>query len=151
MIKTSFTVVATSCALCVTWLAPVTPIIFLLLGFILFDTIMGVSVSIIKKRPILSRKLQRFIVKSLLYVATLLAFYGIDSLLINDIMLTAFTVPLLLTKMWATLLCTVEIFSIDEKVRAINKNQGLIFYFNRTAKQIADMRKKISNITENQE
>lgn len=151
MLKQTFAVLTTGLALFITWLSTVAPIIVLLICFIVFDTVMGIAASIYAKKPILSRKLQRFIVKSLLYSVTLLAFYGVDDLLINDALIQATGVNLALTKIWATFLCSVEAFSIDEKFRSMNRGRGFAYYFNRSIRRIRNAKQKISSITENNE
>ena len=138
-------------SLIATWLAPIYGLLVLVGAFILADTVMGIYSSYINGKPILSRKLQRALVKSVLYSSTFLLFYGIDTLIINDALLEFVRVPLFLSKSVCVFLISIELFSIDEKIRSINKGKGFKFYFDRLLGELKIYRKKISDITENKD
>lgn len=55
----------------------------------------------------------------LLYQVTVILFYMIDSFILNAIMLKFFSVPLLLTKILALILISIELMSINENVIAV--------------------------------
>jgi len=91
-----------------------------LIGFAIFvDTVTGVWKARKLKEPITSRKLSMVISKMLLYEITVILFYLIDYFILNDIILTFFSVPLMLTKMLSLILVSVEVVSINENYKAV--------------------------------
>lgn len=98
---------------------PITGLMFLI-GFAIFvDTITGVWKAKKLKQPITSRRLSAVISKMLLYEVTVILFYLIDYFILNDIILTFFSVPLMLTKMLALVLVSIEVVSINENYKAV--------------------------------
>lgn len=98
---------------------PITGLMFLI-GFAIFvDTITGVWKAKKLKQPITSRRLSAVISKMLLYEITVILFYLIDYFILNDIILTFFSVPLMLTKMLALVLVSIEVVSINENYKAV--------------------------------
>lgn len=98
---------------------PITGLMFLI-GFAIFvDTITGVWKSRKLKQPITSRRLSSVISKMLLYEITVILFYLIDYFILNDIILTFFSVPLMLTKMLSLVLVSIEVVSINENYKAV--------------------------------
>jgi hypothetical protein len=55
----------------------------------------------------------------LLYEITVILFYLIDYFILNDIVLTFFSVPLMLTKMLSLVLVSIEVVSINENYKAV--------------------------------
>lgn len=99
-----------------------TPIwgLMFLIGFSIFiDTITGVWKSKKLKQPVTSRRLSAVISKMLLYEITVILFYLIDYFILNDIVLTFFSVPLMLTKILALILVSIEVVSINENYKAV--------------------------------
>lgn len=105
------------------FLAPTYPLILLVGMFIIADTIFGLYTSYVLKQPILSRKLARLISKLFIYTSVILLVYGLDYLI-----LSYFIKGLIITKLGAGVLCFIEGFSIDEKIRKINDDKGVVFY-----------------------
>lgn len=98
---------------------PITGLMFLI-GFAIFvDTITGVWKAKKLKQPITSRRLSAVISKMLLYEITVILFYLIDYFILNDIVLTFFSVPLMLTKMLSLVLVSIEVVSINENYKAV--------------------------------
>ena len=92
------------------------------------------------KKEITSRKLSAIISKLLLYELTVILFYLIDFYILNDIILTFFSVPLMLTKVLALVLASIEIMSINENykvVKGIDLWQSAKLLFAR-AKEVKD-------------
>lgn len=115
----------------VAFFAPIVPLL-LLIGFaILIDTIFGIIASVKNKKPIVSSKLARILTKSIIYMSLVLLAYGIDYILIGEILLNYFKIHLLFTKLVGIGIVFVEVFSIDEKIRAFNNNKGIWYYFKR--------------------
>jgi hypothetical protein len=102
-----------------TFLMPISGLLFLVGFVILLDTISGVWKSIKNKVPITSRGLSAIISKMLLYELTVILFYMIDFFILNNIILKFFSVPLLLTKVLALILISIELMSINENVIAV--------------------------------
>lgn len=55
----------------------------------------------------------------MLYQITLILFYLIDNFILNQIMLKFFSVPLMLTKIVALILISIELMSLNENVIAV--------------------------------
>jgi hypothetical protein len=91
------------------FLMPISGLLFLVGFVILLDTITGVWKSIKNKVKITSRGLSAIISKMLLYEVTVIMFYMIDQFILNHIILQFFSVELLLTKVLALILVSIEI------------------------------------------
>jgi len=98
---------------------PIYGILILIFFCILFDTITGIWKAKKTKTPVTSRKLSAIISKILLYEATVMLFYLMDFYLLNDIVMTFFSVELLTTKILALVLVSVEVISINENYKAV--------------------------------
>lgn len=103
---------------------PISGILILIGVSVIVDTITGVWKSRKMKTPITSRKLSAVISKILLYEVTVMLFYLIDYFIINDIVLTFFSVELLITKILALVLVSIEVISLNENIKAV-KNVDL--------------------------
>ena len=100
---------------------PISGILFLI-GFAIFiDTLTGIWKSKKLGIPITSRKLSSIISKLFLYELAVIGFYLIDYWILNDIIMTFFSVPLMLTKILALTLVSIEVMSINENYIAIRK------------------------------
>lgn len=102
-----------------TFFLPISGIIYLIGFSVLFDTITGVWKSKKKGEEFTSRKFSNVISKILLYEITLLLFYMIDKLIMNDIVLTFFSVELMVTKILALVLISIEVISINENYKSV--------------------------------
>jgi hypothetical protein len=70
---------------------------------------------------ITSRKLSSIISKLALYEVTVIMFFLIDKFILNDIILTFFSVPFMLTKVVALVLASIEVMSINENYKAVKQ------------------------------
>ena len=102
-----------------TFLMPISGLLFLVGFVIALDTITGVWKSIKHKVPTTSRGLSAIISKMLLYQVTVILFYMIDQFILNKIILQFFSVPLMLTKVLALILVSIEVMSINENYKAV--------------------------------
>ena len=94
--------------------------LFILVGFCIgLDTITGLWKARKLKEKISSRKLSGIISKMMLYEVTVILFFLIDKFILNAIMLKFFSVPLMLTKIVALILISIELMSINENVIAV--------------------------------
>jgi len=98
---------------------PIYGILILIFFCIVFDTITGIWKAKKTKTPVTSRRLSAIISKILLYEATVMLFYLMDYYLLNDIVLTFFSIELLTTKILALVLVSVELISINENYKAV--------------------------------
>lgn len=103
----------------IAFFAPVKEIIILMICMIFIDTITGIWKSVKLGVPITSRMLSRIISKLILYCGGVLLVYGVDSLLMNDILMRFFTVDLLMTKVVAMIFAFIELISINENWKAV--------------------------------
>ena len=102
-----------------TFFLPITGILFLIGFAIVIDTITGIWKAKKLGVPITSRKLSAIISKLMLYEVAVILFYLIDRFILNDIILTFFSVPLMLTKILALVLVSIETISISENYKAV--------------------------------
>ena len=99
---------------------PISGILFLI-GFAIFiDTLTGIWKSKKLKIPITSRKLSAIVSKLFLYELAVIGFYLIDYWILNNIIMTFFSVKLMLTKILALTLVSIETMSINENYKAIH-------------------------------
>ena len=98
---------------------PISGILILIGLSVILDTITGVWKARKLKTPVTSRKLSAIISKILLYEVTVMLFYLIDYFILNDIVLTFFSVELMTTKILALVLVSIEIISINENFKAV--------------------------------
>jgi hypothetical protein len=98
---------------------PISGILFLIGFAILLDTITGIWKAKKLGLPITSRKLSAVISKLFLYEIAVIGFYLIDFFILNDIIMKFFSIPLMLTKILALILVSIECISINENYFAI--------------------------------
>ena len=137
--------ILTLSSICLAFFLPISGILFLIGFTILIDTITGVWKAKKLKLKITSRRLSAIVSKLLLYELAVIGFYLIDYWILNDIILTFFSVPLMLTKILSLVLVSIEVMSINENykaVKGIDIWQGMKNLFAR-AKDIKDDINKI--------
>jgi hypothetical protein len=113
---------------------PISGILGLLFALILADTATGIWKAKHLKHEITSRKLSAIISKLLLYELCVILFFLIDYFILNDIILVFFSVPLMLTKVLALVLASIEIMSVSENwriVKGVNLFQSAKLLFTR--------------------
>ena len=99
---------------------PIVGILILIGVSVIVDTITGIWKSYKLKTKVTSRRLSAIISKILLYEVTVMLFYLIDYYIINDIVLAFFSVELLITKILALVLVSIEVISINENIKSVN-------------------------------
>lgn len=129
-------------------LAPIQFILLLVSMFIVIDTIFGVYTAKKLKREITSRKLAAFIHKMLIYNIVIITVYALDKLLLGEFLLQMVSIHLVATKVAAIALVVTEIFSIDEKLRMLNNNNGMWSYLKRLLSLAKLVRKETKNLQE---
>ena len=116
-------------------------VILLVIGLaILIDTLVAIKLSTEKFS---SRRLRKGIVgKMITYESAVLLFFLIDYAMVNDMVKTVFSVDYTLTKLVGLFLCSIEVVSIDEKIRVkYGDDKGFIARFKsfiKKAKSIKD-------------
>jgi hypothetical protein len=86
---------------------------------ICIDTFTGIWKANKLGEKITSRKLSSIISKLALYEITVIMFFLIDQFILNDIILTFFSVPFMLTKIVALVLSSIEVMSINENYKIV--------------------------------
>jgi hypothetical protein len=129
-------------SICFAFFLPISGILIMIGVLIAIDTFTGIWKANKLKEKITSRKLSSIISKLALYEITVIMFFLIDRFILNDIILTFFSVPFMLTKVTALVLASIEVMSINENYKVIsNKNldlwQSMKLLFSR-AKDIKD-------------
>jgi hypothetical protein len=124
---------------------PISGILIMIGVLIAIDTFTGIWKANKLKEKISSRKLSGIISKLALYEITVIMFFLIDAFILNDIILTFFSVPFMLTKIVALVLASIEVLSINENykvVKGIDLWQSMKLLFSR-AKEIKEDLNKI--------
>ena len=98
---------------------PISGILFLVGFLILIDTITGIWKAKKLKQAITSRKLSAIVSKLALYECAVIMLYLIDFWILDAIVLKFFSVPLMVTKITALTLCSIELISISENYKVI--------------------------------
>ena len=137
--------ILTLLSICMAFFLPISGILIMILVLITIDTITGIWKAKKLGDKITSRKLSAIISKLALYEITVIMFFLIDKFILNDIILTFFSVPFMLTKVTALVLASIEVMSINENykiVKGIDLWQSMKLLFAR-AKDIKDDINKI--------
>ena len=106
-------------AIILSFFLPIVGILILIAASVILDTITGIWKAKKLKQPITSRRLSAIISKILLYEATVMLFYAMDKFLLNDIVISFFSIELLTTKILALTMVSIEVISINENYKAV--------------------------------
>jgi len=106
-------------SICFAFFLPISGILIMIGVLIVIDTITGIWKAKKLGEKITSRKLSAIISKLALYEVTVIMFFLIDQFILNDIILTFFSVPFMLTKVVALVLSSIEVMSINENYKAV--------------------------------
>jgi hypothetical protein len=136
-------VIFTLVASMVVFFTPIAPLMFIVAGFIVADTLLGVSKALMLKQGFNSHKLSRLIFKMFFYQAVILLLYPIDIFIIAT---DLFGQPHFCTKVGTFVLIFVEALSIEENVKALNKDKGFQYYFNKLIKTVKKGKEDIVDI-----
>jgi hypothetical protein len=132
------------------FLMPISGLLFLVGFVIVLDTVTGIWKSIKNKTKITSRGLSAIISKMLLYEVTVILFYMIDYFILNNIILQFFSVQLLLTKVLALILVSIEVMSINENYKAV-KGLDLWQAMKNLFARAKDIKKEVDEIRHKQD
>ena len=106
-------------SICFAFFLPISGILLMIGILIVIDTITGIWKAKKLGEKITSRKLSAIISKLALYEVTVIMFFLIDRFILNDIILTFFSVPFMLTKIVALVLSSIEVMSINESYKQV--------------------------------
>ena len=131
-------------SICFAFFLPISGILIMIGVLISIDTITGIWKANKLGDKITSRKLSAIISKLALYEVTVIMFFLIDQFILNDIILTFFSVPFMLTKVVALVLSSIEVMSINENykvVKGIDLWQSMKLLFARAKEVKEDLNK----------
>jgi len=131
-------------SICFAFFLPISGILLMIGVLIVIDTITGIWKAKKIGDKITSRKLSSIISKLALYELTVIMFFLIDKFILNDIILTFFSVPFMLTKVVALVLSSIEVMSINENykvVKGIDLWQSMKLLFARAKEVKEDLNK----------
>jgi hypothetical protein len=106
-------------SICFAFFLPISGILIMIGVLISIDTITGIWKANKLGDKISSRKLSAIISKLALYEITVIMFFLIDQFILNEIILTFFSVPFMLTKVVALVLSSIEVMSINENYKIV--------------------------------
>ena len=108
-------------SICLAFFLPISGILLMIGVLIIFDTVAGIWKAKKLGEKITSRRLSAIISKLALYELTVIMFFLIDRFILNDILLTFFSVPFMLTKVVALVLSSIEVMSINESWKQVHQ------------------------------
>jgi len=129
---------------------PISGILFLIGFAIIVDTLTGIWKAKKLGIPITSRKLSAIVSKLFLYEVAVIGFYLIDYWILNDIILVFFSIPLMLTKILSLVLCSIEVISINENIKAV-KGIDIWSAFKQLLQRSKEIKQDLNGIRHNQD
>ena len=129
---------------------PISGILFLIGFAIVIDTLTGIWKSKKLGIPITSRKLSAIVSKLFLYEVAVIGFYLIDYWILNDIILVFFSIPLMLTKILSLVLCSIEVISINENIKAV-KGLDIWSAFKNLLQRSKEIKQDLNGIRHNED
>jgi hypothetical protein len=124
--------------------------VMLLVGIcIIIDTGFGLWAAKRTGKKITSSRFSSVISKMLVYQLVIITFYGIDVVILGDFVKLFIGIPLVITKLTAIVLISVEGFSVDEKLKNVNgPDKGIWFYIKRLLGVAKLIKKEAGDLTE---
>ena len=132
-------------SICLAFFIPISGILLMIGVLIIFDTVAGIWKAKKLGEKITSRRLSAIISKLALYELTVIMFFLIDRFILNDIILTFFSVPFMLTKVVALVLSSIEVMSINESYKQV-KNIDLWSALKNLLARSAEIKNDINKI-----
>jgi len=111
--------ILTLISICLAFFLPISGILLMIGVLIVIDTVAGIWKAKKVGEKITSRRLSAIISKLALYEVTVIMFFLIDVFILNDIILTFFSVPFMLTKVVSLVLASIEVMSINESWKRV--------------------------------
>lgn len=107
-------------AIIAAFISPIKALIIIVGICIAADTITGIMKAKKLKQEITSRKLSVVISKLFLYEGALILFFAMEKFMLADFIGYFCDIPLFLTKLLASVLCGIEIMSINENYKVLS-------------------------------
>jgi len=111
--------ILTLISICLAFFLPISGILLMIGVLIVIDTVAGIWKAKKVGEKITSRRLSAIVSKLALYEVTVIMFFLIDVFILNDIILTFFSVPFMLTKVVSLVLASIEVMSINESWKRV--------------------------------
>ena len=127
------------------FLVPIKPLILIVGGAIIIDTILGIMRSIKQKDKITSNKMSRLISKMFLYQSCVVLFFCIEKFILHDIIAPITTIDLFLTKLVTFSLISVEITSMVENYEIVS-GVNIFTKIRAAVKRGSDLKNKIKEL-----
>ena len=137
--------ILTLISICLAFFLPISGILLMIGVLIVIDTVAGIWKAKKIGEKITSRRLSAIISKLALYEITVIMFFLIDVFILNDIILTFFSVPFMLTKVVALVLASIEVMSINESWKQV-KNIDLWTSLKNLLSRSAEIKNDIGKI-----
>ena len=137
--------ILTLISICLAFFLPISGILLMIGVLIVIDTVAGIWKAKKIGEKITSRRLSAIISKLALYEVTVIMFFLIDVFILNDIILTFFSVPFMLTKVVALVLASIEVMSINESWKQV-KNIDLWTSLKNLLSRSAEIKNDIGKI-----
>ncbi len=128
--------------------APIKSLFVLVAFAVILDTIFGFWSSHKLSLPLTSRKFFRLAKKICIYYSCLALSFGIDRLIMNDIILNWISIDFAFTKFIVLVLLSIEVFSIDEKIKKVNNGNGIFFYVKRLINVAKNVKEEYDELKE---
>ena len=128
--------------------APVQGLLILMFFLVLVDTATGLWKCKKLGIKITSFGLSSIVSKLFVYCSSILLVFGIDKLIINEILLQFFSVEFIITKVISLVFCSVELLSVEENFKAVkgygfaDKTKSLIGFIKRVKKEVKDIKEE---------
>lgn len=127
--------------------APIQSLFLIVLLSVMLDTIFGIWSSKKQGKPLISRKFYRAAKKMFIYWSGLILAFLIDKFIFNGIMMHFFSFDFAFSKIAALVFVSIEIFSIDEKIKQSNDGNGIWFYTKRLIKLAKNVKDEYKELT----
>ena len=129
--------------------APIKLILLLVGCFIALDTGFGVWAAKKQNFKLTSRRFSAIISKMLVYQLAVLSLYGLETIVLGDFIKLFTDIPHVTTKLGAAVLVSVEVYSIDEKLKNVNgADRGLYFYVKRFLNISKTLKQEVQDLTQ---
>ena len=104
----------------IAFFSPIIPLMVIVFGAILLDTVFGILRAKKLKEPITSRRMSKIISKLVLYQIVIILAFTTEKFILSDIIGIFCAIPLIGTKLVTTVLLFIEGASINENYKAIS-------------------------------
>lgn len=131
----------------IVFLTPIVPLLLIVGGMILIDTVTGLLKARKRKEKITSHKLGRVISKMLLYQLGIITFFLLEKYLLGEFIASFTSISFFLTKIVAVFFAGIELISINEN---LNDGFGINLFkqFKQMLLRVKEVKEDIGGIVE---